>query len=82
MMKFILSIFLDWMVLGIVLLVLVVVALAHGWQHWYVAPAPNGKWRSCLTEFKWDGGSTSCSSPMSHDEAQWWTDTKSGTQVK
>jgi hypothetical protein len=81
-MKFVLAFLLDWVIVLLVVGGLVVLGLAHGWDHWYVEPAKDGKWRSCETSFKWSGGGTACSSPISFDEAQWWSATKGGTSLK
>jgi hypothetical protein len=53
-----------------------------GCTHWYVQPAPNGKWRSCAIQWEWDGGTTACSSPISYDDALWWSLTEAGRKVK
>lgn len=82
MVKSLLSLLYDWMIVPGIVVILVGVALAHGWEHWYVEPARDGKWRVCETSFKWSGGGTSCSSLLSHDEAQWWSETKGGILIK
>ncbi len=51
------------------------------YPQWKVEATANGKWRSCLVEADW-GFSTGCGSPMTYDEALWWSTTEGGTKVK
>lgn len=45
---------------------------------WETRPAENGKWRSCHVRVELGAMLTGCGSPMSFDEAEWWTRTKGG----
>lgn len=51
-------------------------------DRWETRPAENGQWRSCLTHSGWDGSVTSCSSPMTFDQAEWWTRTRGGKDIR
>ncbi len=45
---------------------------------WTVEPTDFWQWRACYTKWTLAGRITSCSSPVSLDEAMWWSKTKGG----
>ena len=49
-------------------------------ERWTVEAAASGKWRSCLEEREWylPWSGKGCGSPMSYDEAIWWSETSGG----
>jgi hypothetical protein len=55
--------------------------LAGCGTRWTVVPTSGGKWRSCKTESDWTAEITGCSSPISYDEALWWSETQGGKKV-
>jgi hypothetical protein len=66
----------------VVLLLIMILARGlwyfHPHDEWTVRPADEGKWRSCLTQYDYGSTATSCGSPVTLDEAEWWSRTKGG----
>lgn len=59
-----------------------IVGVMAAWprEKWFVIPALDWKWKSCLTRYEFGCVLTGCGSPMSYDEALWWSETKGGKE--
>lgn len=73
-MKKVLSAFLGVLAGIVVAISMVFTIMWIKYPRWTVEPAPDGKWRSCYETSTGKG----CSSPISYDEALWWSKTEGG----
>lgn len=49
------------------------------YEHRYIEPTANWRWKACGTTYHIDGMITGCSLGLSLDQATWWTETKDGS---